>query len=324
MKPIAKILAVTLILVCLATELYLMRYHKDCLMPLSIISALLTLFVLILAWYLNKTEQLFVTIFNAFKAGLASVLGLLLIIYTALHIGWLGSYITNYVDNGGTPYPALLVLSFFCFPFFVLPFFYCKKKQGETPPEVFISTLSWNTKSDIQMFIDQGFEEVPIATLLGKRQWNWLPAIKVLKKWHSIKKMYLLVSEGAAKEFEGLVTPDGHKDLGIYQYMLLLLGLQRVELHLIKVSNPNNVVKFKEEVATKLANLLDNKEYPDEKLLFDITGGTAIASVALILLAYKGKRQAVYLEQEIGKEPQIFNPDTQSFKELWQQILESL
>jgi hypothetical protein len=324
MKPIHQIIAIALTVACFAVELHLLRAHKNQLATAAIASAAVATGLLLLAWRLRKTEKLFVTVFNAFKAGLANVLGLLLIIYAALHIGWLGNHFASYTDNGSSLYPVLLVASFFCLPFFVIPFLYGKKPTGEVPPEVFVSTLSWNSKSNIQLFVDNDFDKEAIAIALGKQQWNWLPSLMVLNKYPTIKKMYLLVSEGAAKEFEGLSTADGHQDLDIYKYMLQRLGLQRVELHLIKVINPGNIVDFKKEAEKKLANLLNNHEYPDEKMLFDITGGTAVASVALILLAYKGKRRAVYLEQGTNKGPEIFNPDTQDFKELWQQILERL
>ncbi len=313
MKPISKIAVIFLIIACFATEVWLMRTYKADMMPFAVVSALIAVFFLSVVWCVDKQYLLFVTILNAFKAGLAGILGLLLILFTALHIGWLGTCITNYTDNNGSLYEALFVLSIFCIPFFIMPLFYPREREEEeVSPEVLISSLSKNEKATIQEFIGT-----------GKLPWNWQPSVNVLKGNSSIHTMYLLASEGTAAAFEGLQT-DGYRELELYRLMLQQQGLQHVNLIILKVINPNNLVDYKRDLENKLAGVLNNKQYPDEKLLFDITGGTVISSVVMILLAYKGKRRAVYQQQDGNKDLEIINPDTQNFKELWQQILEGL
>jgi hypothetical protein len=324
MKPIAKIVALILLVGCFIVELYLLRAYKSQLAPIAIASAAAAAFFLFAAWCLNKTEQLFVTVFNAFKAGLASILGLLLIIYAALHIGWLGNYIANFIENGSSLYPALMVASFFCLPFFLIPFLYTPSKPAETPPQVLITTLSWNRKADIETFIQHQFDREKIeAGYPSGKFWNWYPIIEALQKYSTIQTLYLLISEDTAKELEGIEC-NGHRQEGVYKYMLEVLGLGKVTVHLIKTINPQEIDLYKQDVEKKLTDLLNNKTFADEVMLFDLTGGTAIASVAMVLLAYKGKRRAIYKQQGFDKKLTIFNPDTQSFRELWQQILESL
>jgi type IV secretory pathway VirB2 component (pilin) len=324
MRQGGKIAGVIFILICFAAEIYLQKECKQQAKITAVASILIAVLIFLAALYKNKTQKLFSTIFNAFKGGIASLLGLLLIIYAGLQINWFGNYIANYIDKGEDLYRAITTAAFFCIPFFALPFFTRQPVAGSRQPEFLITTLSKNSREQLQLFINAGFNKAEIFKMIpGLKFWNWEPTIEVLKKYGTIQTVFLLISEGVAKEFEGL-SSGKFTGVDIYRSMLQQQGLDHVQVQVIPVINPNDLVHFKTELEIKLNDILDNPAYPDEKLIFEITGGTAMASVALVLLAFKGKRRAVYKQQDGGKEIIMMEPDVQSIKELWQQILESL
>lgn len=312
MSNTRNLLATLMVLGLASLEIFLLKQNNTNACGIAWLSAGLPVVLLSLAYSLNKTTLIFVTFFNAFKAGLASLLGLVLILYTALHIGWMGSYINDYIEKGEHLAKAFTVIGFFCTPFFIIPFFYARKKPGISLPEVLISNLSYNDTAKISQYIQNNV--LP---------WNWEPTIEILNTHKSINKIYLLVSETAGAQFKGL-SYQGVSDVEIYRQMLREKGLGHVQLFFRNIIDPNDLFDYKRDAEKQLADVLDESKYPDEKLVFDITGSTVFSSIAMVLLAFKGKRMAVYKQQSGPKGVPLFNPDTQSIRELWQQILESL
>jgi hypothetical protein len=323
LKPAGKIWGTFIVLVCLIAEVLLLKEYKYMAKEIALLSAAFAVFAWSLVWWKRKTELLFVTIFNAFKAGLASVLGLILIVHVIIHLGFIGTDISNYIDKGEGLYQAFISLCFLCIPFFILPLFAKKKKYNYLQPEILIATLSFNKSDRIRNFIENQFDE----TLLNKNEtrqfWNWLPVLKILTQQPSIKKLYLLVSQDVMKEFAG-IEYHNTEGINIYRKMLDEKQFTNVALEIVPIKNPVDFIQCKAEIEQKLHSLLADTNIPDEKLLFDLTGGTAVASIVMVLLAFTGKRRAVYQKQEDGFDVEIIEPDVQNIRELWQQILENL
>lgn len=318
---------IVVVIFCFVAELFLLKNYKGCIKEIVIILAIAITILWLLVKTLKKTELLFVTVFYAFKAGLANMLGLFLIFYMLIQFGLLTNYLSSYVVDNNNIYSLIICvfyLLFFVLPFLIIALFSNKSSNKYPDPKVLISTLSKNKYERIEEFIKNDFDESKLNDTVHQRFWNWLPTIKILKQYPSIKHLYLFVSSDVIKEFEGF-SIDNNNGLDIYKTMLSKKGLlPRVSLQFIYVSNPVNYSEYKVLVESKLKPLFENKKISEDKLLFDLTSGTAITSIVMMMQAFKGKRRAIYMKQEGNYDVEIIEPDIHSFKELWQEILHSL
>lgn len=324
-KELKNFTGIVVVILCFSAEIDIIKNYQDQIDRISLTLALVTFFVWFFLYLLNKTELLFVSIFNAFKAGLSSILGLFLVLHTIIHTDLITSYISEYINNGKSFYPALLSVSFFCLPFFILSLISKKEKIKYRDPEILISSLSLNKRDVIQKFIDNNFNESILNDAVNRRFWNWLPLIKVLRKYSSIKKVFLLVSKDVKKEFEGL---QNRSEIGFEIYKRVLaekvLTANNVELEIVEVINPSNYDEYKVNLEKKLYTVFNHKKNLDDVLLFDLTSGTAISTIVMLIFAFKGNRRAIYQRQEENFDLEIIQPDVQTLRELWQQILENL
>ena len=85
------------------------------------------------------------------------------------------------------------------------------------------------------------------------------------------------------------------------------------------LKKPNEIQPTVEDLNVLLRYTL--KKYTNEKIVFSITSGTAAVSAALAMVAIKGEREIVYLNQQSNVT--ISNTvDVFSIKELWEEILD--
>ncbi|ASJ15764.1 hypothetical protein A3L04_01090 [Thermococcus chitonophagus] len=74
---------------------------------------------------------------------------------------------------------------------------------------------------------------------------------------------------------------------------------REVHVHFIRIGSGQDIKEVKNSVSTGLSDLLERE---GSEVIFDITSGTAVISVAMILEAIKGDARAEYLLQNCEKE----------------------
>ncbi len=197
---------------------------------------------------------------------------------------------------------------------FILPLLYIKhlyekplKLTGEKPlpRKVLILSLSYAAdKNSPEKQIDAvknklkelGNPDMPEEEDFADLQTNWIPALRaIIHENHALEKVFVLVSDVTEKNF------------GKFVEMVRLIPairerLERGELVIKNVGgiDANDFASVKRRIETLTTFILKN--YSNKDMSFNITGGTAIMSSALILEAVQGERQAEYVRQ--GNNPE--------------------
>ena len=133
--------------------------------------------------------------------------------------------------------------------------------------------------------------EKPSEEMFKDLRGNWTPALRaVLHENEHLEKVFVLLSNEVKDYFGNFL-----EFLKVIPF--LKSRIDRKELDIIPLG-PCDFNEFK-EVHRRLNDGLDKvKNYHDEDISFNITGGTAAVSVAMIIEAVYEKRQAEYIRQD--------------------------
>ena len=139
-----------------------------------------------------------------------------------------------------------------------------------------------------------GNQVLPKEETLKDLPGNWTPALRaIIHENHVLKRVIVILSEKAKEHFANF-----EKFLKVIPHLEKRITTGDL---IIEKSRVVDVSDFR-DVKIELDRLLQNlKNYEDSDISFNITGGTAMVSSAMILEAVVGDRQAEYVRQSGDK-----------------------
>jgi hypothetical protein len=227
----------------------------------------------------------------------------------------------------------LLILEFLFLPFILFP---GQKKQNPTDPKVLIAGVSLlvprynkidskELKSALDRFNTKNEEQPFDYFNIEADHWGrWNSINKSLFNRKSIEQVVLLVSHDVIALNEEIIKlGKAYQD----KFNLEKLIYDRYPDRNIKIIKSCEI-DFNTflDAKTKIEEVLQRyvlPKYKDEEILFNITGGTAPLSTAMILHALKGERKAEYVHQ---KDLNIIDIDVDvlTVQDLWDEILQKV
>jgi len=99
--------------------------------------------------------------------------------------------------------------------------------------------------------------------------------------------------------------------------------LKKVKLEPVKLTNPDSATAISQLIDTTINDALLNQQLDEDQITADITGGTALMSVGMILACVRSKRRVQYLGQQ-SKQLQTIDVTVKSIPRLFDELMEQL
>ncbi len=275
----------------------------------------------------KKTDHFSAFIFKIFKNIAGNILGIIAIIYFTTHIGWIftalrDSYVT---DNLHLMSQFSLYLNFLFFPYLFLTFFLKKRKDDVLPKnrKVLLTSLSifdYNRNAEGELSPQDKKVLNVIKSKKDYHTWgrdvNWQPIFLAIEKYENLKEIIVLNTKQTKYQNNAIKNSNDYKN---YTFEKLIRNyFPKIEVTNAMIENPNELQSTVEDLNFILRKKLKN--YEDKDIVFSITGGTAVITAAMSMVAIKGDRGITYMDQQ--KNITINNSvDVFDIKELWEEII---
>lgn len=247
----------------------------------------------------------------------SSVYGFAVVLFWLFNLAWAPTLLLDAIQGKGAWELLWLVVLFASIPFLLpLP---PKKSRGKVPPEerkVLITALP--------IPLDYGTEKynpLAIQAALDYPGWlgNWTSIHKCLTYYTNIERVYFIVSDQAINFLSDL--PPAIEPL---EMLLSETKFGRtVDIVKIKALDVYDFNKMYTPLREETEFRLKSHGYTDNQVMFSLTNGTVIQSIALAFLAMKGFRGSVYSRQD-DRELVELPVDIYSIRELWEEITDQL
>ncbi|MEI6885550.1 MAG: hypothetical protein WCO02_13755 [Bacteroidota bacterium] len=310
---------------------------KLCIIAFLLISILLIYFIL----SRKKKEPLFIVyLIKGFQVKGSDWIGIFNIMFTLISIAWIGNELYAQTLNG--VYNALIFICFMLlYPLICAILFLPQNRiKDVVKPKVLISALSLLTENDLRTCMNEMDKpelkhkwKEPIFKLtngeLKKHKdfifgpWFKYDPIRksIIKHGGSFKEIHLIVSSEVANSIKSL--PDDLKpEALINNFLHKHFPNSKTEVFLVQhgiSGNDMGMTGIGLESVLKIAL----RKFKDKEILFNITGGTAAISSAMILKAIPRGRKAEYARQDTGIIEEI-PLSIYDLKDLWDELLEKV
>lgn len=291
----------------------------------------------------NESEPLFIIfLIKGFQVKGSDIIGIFNIVFTLCSISWIG--IELYYHSLGGVLNAFIYAGFMIlYPLIIANYVLPKTLVEEIyHPKVLITALSKIFKYEIlQESINEMETEKlkwgnqkflkPDGTIkmAGSVPWgpwaNWDPIRKsIIEHKASFHEIIIILSNEVAKDIDKF--PDNLKpDKLISDFLELVYPNlnHQVKINLKRVGVSGNDFHENLIVIDGIIQLLKHQKTEDKDILFNITGGTAAISGAMILKAIPNDRRAEYSRQDTGIIEEV-PLNIYHVKDLWGELLEKV
>jgi len=323
----------------------LLNYFTKYLLASKIISIVLLITMIFTFWlklYKEESEPLFIVyLIKGFQVKGSDLIGILNVIFVLCSIAWVGVEFYNHTLNGylnSLIYACFLIL----YPLIVARYFLPKEpSKDEYQPKILIYAVSnleekFLRPSLIEMeekYPDKWHEQVfynengAIKTIPSGAPWGPWGNFDPLRKsiiFHKalFKEIILIVSSEASGKIDKL--PENIKPVKlISDFLEKCFKGHDIKVKIVSDDISGNDMKLNEIVIKDILKTLFARNFKNRDILFNITGGTAAISGAMILNAIPGERRAEYARQDTGIIEDI-PLDIYDVKELWNELLEKV
>jgi len=291
----------------------------------------------------NDNDPLFIVfLIKGFQVKGSDLVGIFNVVFTLCSIAWIGIELYYHTLSGvlnALIYAGFMILYPLLITNYVLP----KPTEQEVyHPKVLITALSRILKSDIlqkslddmetenQNWKDQVFlDENGSLKKAGSVPWgpwaNWDPIRKsILEHKASFHEIIIILSNEVAIDIDKL--PDNLKpDKLISDFINLVYpNLEhKIKIELKRVGVSGNDFHENMLAIDGIIQLLKHQKTDEKDILFNITGGTAAMSGAMILKAIPDERRAEYTRQDTGNTEEV-PLNIYHVKDLWTELLEKV
>jgi hypothetical protein len=294
----------------------------------------------------EKSPAVMVFLIKALQSKGQDFLGILNIIYSLVHISWVGEELMN-----GQIYNAILRINFLLlYPLLVGYLIKPELDNKSISPKVLICSLSLPILKNIseeqkaikeynydisQNFVVDSANNMVLKEYFGKteklRAWgNIVPIRKsIIKHQNSLEEVILLVSNEVADIMNGFgdLSPQNiiedfcKKNLKKSHIKIILSNEEPYFFN--NNYGGNDIEETGNTIDKVLQFVLKNDRNKNSDLMFHITTGTAISSSAMTLKAIPFDRHAEYVNQTSGIIEAV-NLDIFSVKDLWNELIEKV
>ncbi len=328
-KRFSHLLKALLFILLFIIEYYIITSeNNEQLIMINCILLAINLCMLTLLIILKKADHFSAAIFKIFKNIAGNILGIIAIIYFTTHIGWIftalrDSYTT---DKEHLLSQFALYLNFLFFPYLFLTFFLKKRKEEVSPKnrKVLITSLSifdYNRNAEGELSPQEkkvlNIIKDNKSYLTWGRDVNWQPVFLAVEKYKNLEEIIVLNTKQTKYQNNAIKNSNDFKDYTFEK--LIKKYFPKIKVTNDMIEKPNELQSTVEDLNFILRKKL--KKYEDKDIVFSITGGTAVISAAMSMIAIKGDRGITYMDQQSNV---IINNSVDVFdiKELWEEIID--
>lgn len=254
--------------------------------------------------------------------GVGNLFGVFLVIHTIIHIGFIQSYFLDLLKSNYDYSFWHLLTSIDCFLLpFVLPPPSSKRNKKPVKRKILISALS------LLHFMDRSKTDLENANIvcndasqIANLKCSWRPILSIIENYLDLELIYLLVTPEVNKQLEFIDKKINGNPFEIYlKEQNRNIAFRRIDL--LDINDFDEIVHKIDKKILKDDILLE-REYEDENLIFNITSSTSAIAAALSIKGINGKRGVVIIPQGKNGEPEELKIDAWSMKDLLEELLE--
>lgn len=308
-----------------------------------IISIIIAISILFSKLKKKNNEPLFIVfLIKGFQVKGSDIVGIFNVVFTLSSISWIGIEL-YYHTLGGALNAGIYAGFMILYPLLIANYVLPKPLEEEIyHPKVLITALSKIFKYEIlQESINEMQTEKlnwgnqkflkPDGTIkkAGSVPWgpwaNWDPIRKsIIEHKASFHEIIIILSNEVAEDIDKF--PDDLKpDKLIADFISLVYPnlVYKVKIDLKRVGVSGNDFHENLLVIDNIIKLLHHRKIEEKDILFNITGGTAAISGAMILKAIPNDRKAEYSRQDTGIIEEV-PLNIYHVKDLWTELLEKV
>lgn len=290
----------------------------------------------------DKNSPLFIVyLIKGFQVKGSDLVGILNVVFTLGSISWIGIEIYYQTLHGVLN--ALIYTGFMIiYPLLIANYFLPKTPNKEQhPPKVLITALSMIDEEKLKNSIAEMDDEQLKDRWLNQTfvdshgavkksgpfiwgPWGNLDPIRksIIAHKACFHEIVLIASSEVAEKIE-LFSKELKPDSLIYSFLNSHYPNNNIRVRIVSDGISGSDMGKNLSSLERIIQLLFENKYSDKDILFNVTGGTAAISGAMILKAIPGERSAEYARQDTGIIEEI-PVDIYQVKELWNELLDKV